>query len=1094
MRYKKKIGLLICALLLFSTALGAALVLTPGSVSPLRDSGYAVHFSEIMGANTAYPGPGGAYYDWIEVHNSSAGAIDISGYHLSDSDRTVKYTVPQGTVLPADGYLLIWCDSKAPEDHGCAPFSISRRGKEVLYLMNSRNTVIDTVCTVPMEQNQSMVFQRGGWQLGQTATPGFANTRDGYEAYLESRRSHGSGIRLSELVSSNALYPSPDGTVCDYIELENTGPEPVSLAGFRLSDREGEAKYTIPTGAVIPARGYYVVWCDADSGAAFGLSRHGGETVCLQAPDGSLLDKTVLPPLEKNNAYARNAAGEWTILPYGTPGYSNDPEGKEAYVSDLGLDTCGLELCEAMSGNRATYPDENGCFQDWVEMYNGGDAPVDLSGWYLTDSETDLQKWSFPQVTIAPKAYLVVFCGGKDTDTLPLHTNFSLSSDGETVYLVTPVGSVADKLALPAMENDRSACKEDGSVYVTDRPTPGFENTQEGFLQLRQTRNPGPVAIWEVMPSNDRYLSRQLGEYPDWAELKNISPEPVSLSGWTITDRWDRMPRCPLPDRILQPGEICVILFSTQPAADSPYPVIPFQLSAEEDTLLLYDSDGQLSDYIHLYQIPRGCSMGRDETGQCYFRQPTPGTENAAGSPLISAVPTAFPAAGSYPDAAALTVTLSAPGTIYYTLDGSIPTEQSFLYEAPLELTGTTAIRMISVEDSCMPSPVQSVTYVLGQNHSMAILSLTADSAALFGSGGIYTDYYSDREIPANLSFYDSSGGSFSADCGLKLYGSMSRQTNLKKNFKVVFRTRYGAGSLEYPLFEDCDAASFSSLVLRAGQDYPQALMREELMTSLADDASDSVLTQHFRYCVLYINGRYFGIYCLKEAFSPEYYAMHHQVAPESVTVLRVTRVADSDSNLYPLMRYAQDHDLTEPEHFHYIAANVDLESLADWVILQAYSGNSDILNNVRYIKSTENDGKWRYAFYDQDWTFLVHSNITSSALRPSTQYAMIPRAVLKNPAYRDYFLKRLAYQLETTLSDRNVLARIDLLEQILAPEMEREKNRWGGSFRDWQMYVERLRDFVREPGRSREVALDFSGYFGLTEEEIRSYFGGILS
>ena len=264
-------------------------------------------------------------------------------------------------------------------------------------------------------------------------------------------------------------------------------------------------------------------------------------------------------------------------------------------------------------------------------------------------------------------------------------------------------------------------------------------------------------------------------------------------------------------------------------------------------------------------------------------------------------------------------------------------------------------------------------------------------------------------------------------------------------------------------------------------------------MTSLADDASDSVLTQHFRYCVLYINGQYFGIYCLKEAFSQEYYAAHHNVSPESVTVLRVINVAASDANLYPLMCYAQSHDLTQQEEFDYIADHVDLESLADWVILQAYSGNSDILNNVRYIMSTQDDGKWRYAFYDQDWTFLTHGNITRTALNSETQYGMIPRAVLKNKDYQDYFLKRLAYQLGNTLSDENVLARIDELQEILRPEMERERERWGGSVSSWEYSVDKLRSFVTDRSRSRELIDDFSLYFGLTQAEKEAYFGGLL-
>lgn len=1091
---KKKNLLLTAALVVLVICLMAAFLLSDGLESHDEGSSFAIHMTEIMGSNSAYPGPDGQYYDWVELHNSADAAIDISGYHLTDNDRAVKYTVPGGTILPADGYYVVWCDADAPAGADLAGFSISRDGGEVLYLMNTKNVVVDTAYTVSMERNQPMVFSAGGWSLGSFATPGFANNAAGYEAYRNSRSADSFPVELSEIVASNRLYPAPDGGYYDFIELHNTGADPVDLSGCRLSDTDGEAKFTLPDDLALPPDGYYVVWCGGETGANFSLSRDGGEVVCLQSPSGELLDRVELPALGQNEAYVRRAQEAWQIETRATPGYSNDDSGYARYVASFGLDDCGLVLSEIMTNNRGCLCDGDGDFSDWAELYNGGSAAVDLTGWYLTDDPSEPQKWAFPAMTLEPGEYLLVFCDGKDRTGAELHTNFSLSASGESLCLVTPIGSAADQVELPALSADRAILRnDDGGFSVTDAPTPGYPNTDEGRKALRKARTHGALVINEAMTANDRYLAQSVGEYPDWAELKNTSDAPVSLSGWSLTDRSDDKQKYLLPDVTLQPGETYLILFSTEKMGYTAYPVAPFSLSAEEDWLLLYDPEGGLSDYIHLYQIPYGGSMGRNDEGQCYFSEPTPGWENSGGEPGISAAPTASVAPGIYDGTGPLTVALSAPGEIYYTLDGSLPTTASAHYEAPLTLNSTTVLRAVCVEEGCLPGDVVSMSYIINEGHTLPVLSLTADYGDIFGGNGIYVNYYKDWEVYANLSYYDQSGGSFSIDCGLKLYGSMSRQTNAKKNFKVVFRPRYGQKTLEYDLFDDCDVTSFSSLVLRAGQDYPLALMREELMTSLADDASDSVLTQHFRYCVLYINGQYFGIYCLKEAYSPEYYAAHHNVSPESVTVLRVINVAASDANLYPLMCYAQSHDLTQQEKFDYIADNVDLESLADWVILQAYSGNSDILNNVRYLMSTEDDGKWRYAFYDQDWTFLTHGNITRTALNSETQYGMIPRAVLKNKDYQDYFLKRLAYQLENTLSDENVLARIDELQEILRPEMERERARWGGSVSSWEYSVDKLRAFVTDRSRSRELIDDFSLYFGLTEAEKEAYFGGLL-
>jgi len=77
---------------------------------------------------------------------------------------------------------------------------------------------------------------------------------------------------------------------------------------------------------------------------------------------------------------------------------------------------------------------------DWIEIYNPTVSTIDLAGWHLTDDPDDLTQWTFPDYSLAPGAYLVVFASGLDrTDPAQeLHTNFGLSKDGEYLALVRP--------------------------------------------------------------------------------------------------------------------------------------------------------------------------------------------------------------------------------------------------------------------------------------------------------------------------------------------------------------------------------------------------------------------------------------------------------------------------------------------------------------------------------------------------------------------------------------------------------------------------------------------------------------------------------
>ena len=85
--------------------------------------------------------------------------------------------------------------------------------------------------------------------------------------------------------------------------------------------------------------------------------------------------------------------------------------------------------------------DEFGEFEDWIELYNGGPASVNLQGWSLTDDSLVPQKWIFPSVTIAPDGFLVVFASGNDiTAGENLHSNFKIGRCLELVndYICRP--------------------------------------------------------------------------------------------------------------------------------------------------------------------------------------------------------------------------------------------------------------------------------------------------------------------------------------------------------------------------------------------------------------------------------------------------------------------------------------------------------------------------------------------------------------------------------------------------------------------------------------------------------------------------------
>jgi spore coat protein CotH len=128
---------------------------------------------------------------------------------------------------------------------------------------------------------------------------------------------------------------------------------------------------------------------------------------------------------------------------------------------------------ELMPSNKATVTDETGAYSDWLELYNNSDQPVDLSGWFLTDEDTNLERWAFPAGTvIAARDTLVVWAD--DAASPGLHADFKLSASGETIYLVTPQKTFADQVTFADAEADFSYARSPngtGGWNWTDGPS-----------------------------------------------------------------------------------------------------------------------------------------------------------------------------------------------------------------------------------------------------------------------------------------------------------------------------------------------------------------------------------------------------------------------------------------------------------------------------------------------------------------------------------------------------------------------------------------------------------------------------------------------
>ncbi|TVR82810.1 MAG: dockerin, partial [Saprospirales bacterium] len=145
-----------------------------------------------------------------------------------------------------------------------------------------------------------------------------------------------------------------------------------------------------------------------------------------------------------------------------------------------------LVINEVMASNGNTLADEDGDYEDWIELYNAGDEVVNLEGWGLSDDYGQPFRWLLPAVELRPGEHLVIWASNKDRNDPDgeLHTNFAISSSGEEVILTRPDGERIDEVEPRAIPRDLSWGRfPDGTDnwFYFESATPGHPNANPSF-------------------------------------------------------------------------------------------------------------------------------------------------------------------------------------------------------------------------------------------------------------------------------------------------------------------------------------------------------------------------------------------------------------------------------------------------------------------------------------------------------------------------------------------------------------------------------------------------------------------------------------
>ena len=932
-------------------------------------------------------------------------------------------------------------------------------------------------------------------------------------------------IVINEVMSVNSYYlPAEDGSCYDWIEFRNLSDEAVNLKDCMLSDNARTAnKWKIPSDFVIEPDGYGIIFLsglDTVDGqgnihTAFKLSSK-GESLIFSDSAGNVIQQLEIPECTMPN------------ISYGLPDHTDNPEeylwfaeptpgsanaGNTARSPDqLVFPESGLLINEYMTKNTYVIYDSSSRYTDWIELYNSSDADVSLRGYSVSDTEDGDGRWFFPSdAVIGAGQYLLIFCSTEGTsDTKELHADFSLKT-GDVITLYSVSGVVVDSVKTVEL-NANVSCGRDpqsGQFRLFASPTPGRVNSTYSY-ELTTPVMPSPTApvyVNEVM-----CVSANGGAYPrDFVEIYNSSAQEVSLKGYGLAKN-DAGAVFKFPDISISAGGYRVVYCTgTNSSKAGKTLTASFKLEQGGEKIFFYDPEGHVIDMMDSGKQTYGHSSGRggkDGGGVRLFDTPTPGKKNSSSVYKGYAQPPVFSSEGGYvSEEFRLEMTVPEGCRVYYTTDGSRPDSSSKPYTGPVTISRNTVVSAVSYRDGYLPGQCVTATFLFEKKHAIPVVSVISDPDGLFSDKtGILSshknglvkgepNYMSDEEREITFEYYTDGKRTVSFNGRTRVFGEFSRKEP-QKALAVLMSERYGPNEVCFPFFGSNSVSVFSSLVLRpSGQDWKMAHMRDELCSRLIR----GTMSCDYMECqpvALYINGKYWGLYYLREKLNEDYLVHKYGMTKGKIDIVKWERIrqAGSRDGYLALCDYCETHDLTVKKHYDYVCSQIDIDSLMDWWIFETYVANDDT-GNIRCYRD-QNDGKWHWMLFDLDYAFSLvnydRNYIKRFMLGPYHGQAQcnnsIPRNLLRNKDFREKFIIRYFHHIKTTFDPDRMIKVMDALSGEIKDEMPRQEERWGKpTVSYWNYNKKVIKDIIKKkPEIARQQIKEA---FRLSEKQVQKYY-----
>ncbi len=447
---------------------------------------------------------------------------------------------------------------------------------------------------------------------------------------------------------------------------------------------------------------------------------------------------------------------------------------------------------------------------------------------------------------------------------------------------------------------------------------------------------------------------------------------------------------------------------------------------------------------------------------------------------------------GFYEEPIELTLFSSKNAKIYYTTNGSRPSRYSKVYRGPIQIDSSLVVRAIAYEPGKF-GKLYGHSYLINEPIShFPTISIAISSSTLFDPDeGLFmqgarandsllskegANFWNRNEFSIHCDIFDPEDRMvYNSECGLRLFGGMSRLFP-QKSLALISRNEYGEKRFRHRFFGKKGLKSFKFLVLRnSGSDWSKSHFRDAFMTSLVDEWD--IEKQDSEPAHVYINGKYWGIYNIREKVNKYFIEDHAGVDRENIDLIEhfMTLKKGSMRHYRNLLKYLEAYQLDDPSHYAHVDGQMEIKNFLQLQIAQIYFDNRDAGGNIKFWRSRTEGGRWRWILFDTDWGFGLHDRegyqfntldfhtSTDGPSWPNPPWStFLLRKLLESKSFEKDFVNTFADHLNTTFSTSRVESRLNDFYEKYRPEISRHLQRWNLNDKRWENEVQIMRTFAR--------------------------------